>query len=460
MPLPRSASARLLVLTGAVGLGVGLGACGKDEPLGADRGSSPKPLSNQTTTAELTDAAVEHALPSVVAVSVTRGGETRTGTGTVLARGIIVTDAQLVASRTVTTTVTTSGVSSSGTGSSSGSGASKNENTANASSGTPKSSAPAGTTPRPTADAARAAGTTPKSSATAKASAGTPTPAGTTPASTPTPKPKPRTTTVKIATPPSVTVREADGTEHEATVDGTDPLSGLAVVRVDGLDTVPVARGGAAARLGQQVGSVGYLSARRPAVRPGTVVTTGRSVRANRETEVGLMEATAPLGGQGIGGPLVDGRGQVVAITTRSLPAVIPGTVVAVPYAAAMRISKALADGGRVRRAYLGLETVGITPNRAEELQLRTSGGVLIRAIVPGSPAAFSTLRGPSGSTQIGGRQIPTGSDAITKIDGREIKEPEDLDAALSTMKPGHRATLQVIRGTRGVEVHVTLGER
>jgi len=325
---------------------------------------------------------------------------------------------------------------------------------------TPRPTTPARTTPRATTPA----GTNPRATTPRATTPSSTTPAGTTPArpkSTPTPTtrlvplPAPRT-----ASPPTVTVREASGDEHDATVEGVDLVSGLAVLRVGDLDAVPVARPGRSPKLGQELAAVGYLSARRPAVRPGAVVTTGRSARRNRASEVGLVEATAPLGTQGIGGPLVDGRGQVAAITTRAIDAIVPGTVVALPYATALRISRALASGGRVHRAYLGLDTVGITPTRAEELRLSTASGVLIQTIVPGSPASFSTLRGPTGHTWIGGRLIPTGSDAITEIDGKPITEPEDLDAALATMQPGHTAALRVIRGTHGLTVHVTLGER
>ncbi len=270
-----------------------------------------------------------------------------------------------------------------------------------------------------------------------------------------TPRPTP-----KLPTPAIVTVREASGDEHPGTVEGTDAVSGLAVLRVGELDAVPVAKAGRAPELGEQIAAVGYLSARRPAVRPGTLVTVGRAARRDREVEVGLVEATAPLGAQGYGGPIVDGKGQVVGITTRVLPSVVPGTVVALPYASALRITKALADRGRVRRAYLGLDTVGITPDRAEELRLSTSSGVLIRTIVSGSPASFSTLKRATGMTRIGGRLIPTGSDVITEIDGKPLKEPEDLDAALATKQPGQRIALRVIRGSRGLTVHVTLGER
>ncbi|MBJ7471892.1 MAG: serine protease [Solirubrobacteraceae bacterium] len=308
--------------------------------------------------------AVSVGLPSVVAVSVSTGGETRNGTGTLLASGLVATDAALVT----------------------------------------------------TAAGAPAAG---------------------------------------------VTVREGNGEEHAGVVDGIDALSGLAAVRVRDLSAVPVAKTAKEpAVLGQPVVALGFLSSRRPAMRPGTVLTTGRAARGEGLAEVGLFEASAPLGAQGLGGPLVNLQGQVVGISTRRLEAMSPGAAVGLPVASAVRIVKALGEAGRVRRAYLGIETVGLSPTRVKELDLTTSTGVLLRAIAPGSPAAFSTLRPPTGTTSIGGRSIPTGGDVIVQLDGKQITEPEDIDAALATMQPGKRVTMKVIRGQESVDVKATLNER
>lgn len=414
MSLPRSVVLTSLLCAATLPIA----SCGEDAPLGK-RDAGPAKVGDDTTTAQLMTAAVDRALPSVVAVSVTRGGVTTTGTGTVLTDGYVVTDAALVGSAGPAPTP---------------------KPTPKA---TPKPvSTPAATTPT---------GTTPQSTTPA---ATTPEPAGT-PKPVATPRPLP-----KLAAPAIVTVREASGEEHPGTVEGTDAVSGLAVLRVGELDAVPIAKGGSAPELGEQIAAVAYLSARRPAVRPGSLVTVGRAARRDREVEVGLVEATAPLGAQGYGGPLVDGRGQVIGITTRVLPSVVPGTVVALPYASALRITKALADRGRVLRAYLGLDTVGITPDRAEELRLSTSSGVLIRTIVSGSPASFSALKPATGMTRIGGRLIPTGSDVITQIDGKLITEPEDLDAVLATKQPGERVVLKVVRGSKSLTVRVTLGQR
>ncbi len=161
--------------------------------------------------------------------------------------------------------------------------------------------------------------------------------------------------------------------------------------------------GGRAARAGRvgprarRAGRGRRLSLGAPARGAPRIDRHDRTRRAPRQPDRGrTLRGERPARQPGDRRPVVDSRGQVVGITTRTIPSIVPVTVVALPYASALRIGKALVDGGRVRRAYLGLETVGITPNRADELQLHTSTGVLIRRRVPGSPAAFSTLRGPT----------------------------------------------------------------
>ncbi|MDO9352905.1 MAG: S1C family serine protease [Solirubrobacteraceae bacterium] len=312
----------------------------------------------------LTEGAVRGGLPSVVSVSVSSGGVTRTGSGTLLATGVVAADATLV--------TTPSGLPAAG-----------------------------------------------------------------------------------------VSVREGNGEEHAGVVEGVDELTGLAAVRVRDLTAVPVAKTSEmAAVLGQEVAGLGFVSARRPAIRPGNVVTTDRAVRSQGIAEVGLFEATSALGSQGFGGPVVDAKGEVVGIATRALPSIVPGTVVAIPIRSAQRIAKALAERGRVRRAYLGLETVGITPTRAQELGLKTSTGVIIRSIVPGSPAAFVGLKKPTGTQTIGGREIPSGGDIVVMIDRSRVDEPEDLDRAMANRAPGRRVILKVINGNTSRSVGVTLSQR
>lgn len=257
-----------------------------------------------------------------------------------------------------------------------------------------------------------------------------------------------------------IVVRDAAGSEYPAVVDGVDRVTRLAALRVRGLEATPPAAGGDPPLLGAELASIAYLSAGNANVRPGVVVTTNRTVRAGGTAEVGLFEVDGSLGTTAVGAPVVDGDGRARGITTRAVTPRVSGAAVAVPYGAAKRIATALHDFGRVRRAYLGVQTVEVTPSRAKELQLKTSEGLMLRSTTPGSPAAIALLREPTGTTTIAGKQIPTGGDVIVALSGTKVSASEDLDAALLTHKPGDRVTVQVIRGDRSVKVPVTLGER
>lgn len=340
---PLTAAATALLLAG----------CGADDPL-KERADEPRQQRS----------AIERALESTVAITAGTGGEAKTGTGTVIAKGVVVTDRALVVD---------------------GSG-------------------------------------------------------------------RPR---------PSVAVRTADGREASGTVDGIDPLSGLAAIGVRELETVPSLRAGAArSALGDAVTAVAMLGGKRPAARRGEVLSTGRVARREGVAETGLLEASATLGVQSVGGALVDAQGRAVAITTRGPAALLPASVVALPVRSARRIAQALHDDGRVRRAYLGLETVEVTAARAEELGLSTHRGLIVRAAVPGSPADYAGLRMPTGVREVGGRQIPTGGDVVVAIGDTRLATPEDLEAALERSRPGQRVRLRVIRGREADEVSVRLGER
>lgn len=341
------------LLAATLCLAVGLSACGSD-----DDAVAPAPAGVSGLTAE-----AERALASTVAITVRRGENTRTGTGTKLADGLIVTDRRLVTDET---------------------------------------------------GAALA----------------------------------------------SISVRDPGGDEHSAIVDGTDALSGLAALRVRGLEAQPSFRSGRDASLGGEVAVAGWISARRAALKPGVVVSAGRSVRREGVALVGLWETNANLGAQAVGAPVVGADGRGAGITTRALDPLTPGSAVVIPARQAAEIGQALRREGRVRRAFLGIESVAVTPARARELRLKTSAGLLLRSTLPGSPASFSELRRPTGSRMIGGRRIPAGGDVIVDIDGTKLTEPEELDAALAKVRPGAEVRLRVIRGDDSRVVTIRTGER
>jgi S1-C subfamily serine protease len=187
----------------------------------------------------------------------------------------------------------------------------------------------------------------------------------------------------------------ADGTSARFRLIGADPLSDLAVVRVDG-PTPPPAPLGEASRLrvGQLVVAVGNPLGLAGTVTAGVVSALGRSLPTRSGSAVRIVEdviqTDAALNPGNSGGALADARGEVVGINTAVAGS---GLGLAVPVnATTRRIIATLLAEGRVRRAYLGLVSspAPLPPALAERLG-RTEGLRLVE-VVPGSPAARAGL--------------------------------------------------------------------
>jgi S1-C subfamily serine protease len=187
----------------------------------------------------------------------------------------------------------------------------------------------------------------------------------------------------------------ADGVTAPFRVIGSDPLSDLAVVRVDGATPPPATLGEASRlRVGQLVVAVGNPLGLAGTVTAGVVSALGRSLPTRSGAAVRMIEdviqTDAALNPGNSGGALADATGQVVGVNT-AVAGLGLGLAVPVNDTTRRIIATLLADG-RVRRAYLGLVSspAPLPPPLAERLG-RTSGLRLVE-VVPGSPAARAGL--------------------------------------------------------------------
>src|SRR6267142_1091435 len=210
-----------------------------------------------------------------------------------------------------------------------------------------------------------------------------------------------------------------DGRELEFEVVGSDPLSDLAVLRVDGRDLVPADLGDAERlRVGQLVVAIGNPHGFTGSVTAGVVSALGRSLPtrsgANVRVVDNVIQTDAALNPGNSGGALADGRGRVVGINTAVAGV---GLGLAVPINAATRqIIGALMTEGRFRRAYLGMvgQQRPLPPRLARELG--RGGCVEIVEIVEGGPAARGGLR-------VG--------DLVVALDGAPIEDVSTLQRLL-----------------------------
>ncbi len=246
----------------------------------------------------------------------------------------------------------------------------------------------------------------------------------------------------------------SDDTKVSATLVGADIFSDLAVLRVEG--EVP-----ALADLGDST----VLQPGEPVIAIGSplgdfkgTVTVGVVSALDRRLEVGgglamegLIQTDAAINQGNSGGPLVNALGEVIGINTAIVRGsgaggpVAEGLGFAIPSNTVKEVAEQLIEHGRVRRPYLGIESVAITPRIASAYDLPVEFGAYIQDVEPGGPADRGGL-------------LP--GDIISAIDGQAIDEQNSLVTILMRSDPGEEVQLTVFREGNELALEVTLGER
>ena len=238
-----------------------------------------------------------------------------------------------------------------------------------------------------------------------------------------------------------------DGRELEFEVVGSDPLSDLAVLRVDARDLVPAELGDAERlRVGQLVVAIGNPHGFTGSVTAGVVSALGRSLPtrsgANVRVVDNVIQTDAALNPGNSGGALADGRGRVVGINTAVAGV---GLGLAVPInAATRRIVGALMSEGRFRRAYLGIAggPRPLPPKLARELGRKS--GIEVVEVVEGGPAALAGLRP---------------EDLIVELDGSPIEGMDELQRVVVSEVIGRAVRAKVVREGREHELELVPSE-
>ncbi|QJA06456.1 PDZ domain-containing protein [Thermosulfurimonas marina] len=101
---------------------------------------------------------------------------------------------------------------------------------------------------------------------------------------------------------------------------------------------------------------------------------------------------------------------------------------------------------GKVEWAWLGVETVPLTPVLQKALKMESSHGLLVLRVYPGSPAARAGLLAGTEVQALGNRVYPLGGDLLLEADGRPLHEPAELEALVLAREPGQILRLKVWR--------------
>jgi 2-alkenal reductase len=254
----------------------------------------------------------------------------------------------------------------------------------------------------------------------------------------------------------ALSVYFSDGTRHDATLIGTDPLMDLAVIKVD--DPVPafaplgdsdaLQPGETAIAIGSPLGNF------RNTVTVGVVSATNRSVGSME----GLIQTDAAINHGNSGGPLLNGRGEVIGINTLVVRGgsmtgdQAEGLGFSVPSNIVKQVSEQLIATGKVVYPYLGVSYSMIDPDIAADEDLPVQAGALVGPRQPGEPAVQPGTPAAEAGIQDG--------DIITAIDGNELSGDRSLRQLLLQHKPGDTVKMDVLRDGETITLDVTLGER
>ncbi|HEX6316432.1 MAG TPA: trypsin-like peptidase domain-containing protein [Gemmatimonadaceae bacterium] len=252
----------------------------------------------------------------------------------------------------------------------------------------------------------------------------------------------------------TISVMMRDGTTHAAKLLGADETNDLAVLKIDA-DKLPVAPlgdsdglviGEWAIAIGNPFGFV--MANPEPSVTAGVISATGRNLLGGAEGSgvyVDMIQTDASINPGNSGGPLVNSRGEVIGVNS-SIYTPSQGSVglgFAIPINRVRRVVEDLIEHGAIRRPWVG--ELLRAPARAASPRDVINAGVVLRAVVPGSPAAAAGLRE---------------DDQIIRAGNRPVRNAFDWEAARLSFRVGDRVPLVVRRGSREITVTVTVADR
>ena len=243
-------------------------------------------------------------------------------------------------------------------------------------------------------------------------------------------------------------VTTSDGRVLRGRVVGSDGTTDLAVIKVESGEPLPHAQLGDSSTLkvGQIVLAIGnpFGLTGGPAVTAGIVSSLKRSIQA-RTGVLELIQTDAAINPGNSGGPLVNTKGEVIAINTANMP-YAQGIGFAVPVNTAKEILNELVESGRVSRPWIGVASIKVTPQVARHFGLPPRAeGALVAGVEPYSPADDAGLRR---------------GDIIEEIDGSRIEDPSQVAAYVRKKKVDDKLSVTVNRYGRQFQVGVQVDRR
>ncbi|HLY16971.1 MAG TPA: trypsin-like peptidase domain-containing protein [Bryobacteraceae bacterium] len=254
-----------------------------------------------------------------------------------------------------------------------------------------------------------------------------------------------------------------DKKQYKAKLLGTDPRNDLALVKIQADHQLPFLKLGDsdALQVGQKVLAIGNPFGLGGTLTTGIVSSLRRSLQPQEGRRLeDMIQTDAAINPGNSGGPLLDSHGAVIGINTAIYG---PQGNIGIGFAMPINRAKAMLDEfqakGRVTRPYLGIHTVFVSGDVADDLGLPNEGGLLIQQLEAGSPAQEAGLHGMTRRAIVGVYQVGIGGDFIVAVDGQPIENAETLQRVLNRKRVGDTLALTIFRNGKTQQVRVKLGE-
>ncbi|MFZ4483094.1 MAG: trypsin-like peptidase domain-containing protein [Chthoniobacterales bacterium] len=243
-----------------------------------------------------------------------------------------------------------------------------------------------------------------------------------------------------------ISVTLSDGRRLPGRILGVDPLSDIAILKIDAEGLQPLAFGDSEkVRVGQMVFAVGAPYGLQESVTMGIISARDRLISSETVNE--FFQTDAPINPGNSGGPLVNVRGEIVGLNNRikTESGGSQGVAFAIPSNTVRRVLDKILTLGRVPRPYLGLVMAPFDEAIAQQLGLPDANGALVEAVLQGSPADEAGIRP---------------GDVIRQFDGRDIRDFNELRKRVSEAAVDSKVTLQLIREGQTLEVPAQIVEQ
>jgi S1-C subfamily serine protease len=259
----------------------------------------------------------------------------------------------------------------------------------------------------------------------------------------------------------TITVTRSGTTKSEpATLVGTNPVDDVALIRIDNASKLPTVTFGNSNALeaGDSVVAIGNalgLAAGTPTVTSGIVSALGRTVTAGTDTSSetldNMIQTDAAINPGNSGGPLLDAEGDVIGMNTAVAGTLSDGENsqnigFAIPEATIQSLLSTLMAGESVvnHGAFIGVEIESDNASLQQEYGFSVSQGAVVMSVIANTGAAKAGVKQ---------------GDIIVGINSTTIDSAQDVTSVISSLHPGQRIALHLVRGTKHLVINVTLGK-